>query len=333
VGRSMEGDAASVSLCRQLVEALNGQLIKFDFRNGPLRRKYDSVKYAVKRLEELLYEQSLLTVVATAAKDDQGGGGSDKKRVRVEEEDNSPAAAAAAVSAVCALVDEGEFSAMVSRMEQSDAAREGVIKGCRDGQKLSKLAIYSVHRGEMQKASEQLEQAHTKTAALLPQVSEWPTLRQGTFTNVLEEFAEAKMFHHWMTCRRIPPLAAGVAGEAFPLLDPSEDAAAYIGGLVDLTGELGRYAVACGTARRVDDVEQCFEATCVVSTLLAQLPSSQALRKKGSAVATNLRKMGQVRYELALAARGRTKVLVDTTASEASSSGAGGPEKTGAVEE
>jgi hypothetical protein len=36
------------------------------------------------------------------------------------------------------------------------------------------------------------------------------------------------------------------------------------------------------------------EATAVVSSLLASLPPSQALTKKGSAVATNLRKMAQV---------------------------------------
>lgn len=35
------------------------QLLKLDFRNGPLRKKYDAVKYAVRKLETLLYELSL----------------------------------------------------------------------------------------------------------------------------------------------------------------------------------------------------------------------------------------------------------------------------------
>ena len=37
VGRSMAGDAASVARAKQLVDALNGALMAFDFRNGPLR--------------------------------------------------------------------------------------------------------------------------------------------------------------------------------------------------------------------------------------------------------------------------------------------------------
>jgi hypothetical protein len=39
---------------------------------------------------------------------------------------------------------------------------------------------------------------------------------------------------------------------------------------------------------------RCVEATAVVSTLLSSLPPSNALSKKGNAVATNLRKMTQV---------------------------------------
>lgn len=41
------------------MDALHGQLIMFDFRNGPLRKKYDSVKWNLKKLETILYELSL----------------------------------------------------------------------------------------------------------------------------------------------------------------------------------------------------------------------------------------------------------------------------------
>uniref|UniRef100_H3GED9 Translin n=1 Tax=Phytophthora ramorum TaxID=164328 RepID=H3GED9_PHYRM len=43
------------------VEAISGELIQFDFRNGPLRRKFDSVKYNLRKLENTLYELSLVT--------------------------------------------------------------------------------------------------------------------------------------------------------------------------------------------------------------------------------------------------------------------------------
>ena len=44
VGRAIAGDEQSISICRQLIEAILEQLLQFDFRNGPLRRNYDGVK-------------------------------------------------------------------------------------------------------------------------------------------------------------------------------------------------------------------------------------------------------------------------------------------------
>lgn len=44
-------DIAEVKRCRAMVEAISGELIQFDFRNGPLRKKYDSVKYNLRKLE------------------------------------------------------------------------------------------------------------------------------------------------------------------------------------------------------------------------------------------------------------------------------------------
>jgi predicted transcriptional regulator len=34
-------------------------LLQFDFRNGSLRKKFDSLKYTLKKMETTLYEQSL----------------------------------------------------------------------------------------------------------------------------------------------------------------------------------------------------------------------------------------------------------------------------------
>lgn len=44
---------------RDLTEGLMGQFLQFDFRNGSLRKKYDSLKYVLKNLENTLYELSL----------------------------------------------------------------------------------------------------------------------------------------------------------------------------------------------------------------------------------------------------------------------------------
>merc|ERR1719188_1616374 len=52
-------DRESVRLCRGFISDVKAQLMGFDFRNGPLRRKYDGVKYAERKCEDLLYELSL----------------------------------------------------------------------------------------------------------------------------------------------------------------------------------------------------------------------------------------------------------------------------------
>ena len=51
---------SSVYICRTLVTQLNGKMLEFDFRNGPIRRKYDGLKYALKTIEDIVYEISLV---------------------------------------------------------------------------------------------------------------------------------------------------------------------------------------------------------------------------------------------------------------------------------
>lgn len=34
-------------------------MLQFDFRNGPLRRKYDGLKYVVRNIEDIVFELSL----------------------------------------------------------------------------------------------------------------------------------------------------------------------------------------------------------------------------------------------------------------------------------
>jgi predicted translin family RNA/ssDNA-binding protein len=49
--KATKRDQEEVEKCRRIVEAISGELIQFDFRNGPLRKKYDSIKYNLRKLE------------------------------------------------------------------------------------------------------------------------------------------------------------------------------------------------------------------------------------------------------------------------------------------
>jgi predicted translin family RNA/ssDNA-binding protein len=59
VVRATKGDRTIAQRARDVVDAINGALSQFDLRNGDLRRKYDSVKYALQKLEQVLYDLSL----------------------------------------------------------------------------------------------------------------------------------------------------------------------------------------------------------------------------------------------------------------------------------
>ena len=81
VGRATHGDRTSVAACAEFVEVLLAKLMEFDFRNGPLRRAYDGVKYAHKRLGDVLYETSLCQDVTD--NDIQAGKYSKRRRSNV----------------------------------------------------------------------------------------------------------------------------------------------------------------------------------------------------------------------------------------------------------
>jgi translin len=56
VNEAIHNNFGSVEAIRGLVEEIYGEFLKFDFRNGELRKKSDSIKYNLQKLEQLAYE-------------------------------------------------------------------------------------------------------------------------------------------------------------------------------------------------------------------------------------------------------------------------------------
>jgi predicted translin family RNA/ssDNA-binding protein len=83
-------------------------------------------------------------------------------------------------------------------MSAADEKRETVIKRSRDVQKLSKQAIFSLHRGNDKEADERIRSAKKTAEELLPLIAECPTLRPGSFANAVEEYAEALAFRCYL---------------------------------------------------------------------------------------------------------------------------------------
>ncbi|CAD7698627.1 unnamed protein product [Ostreobium quekettii] len=57
--RATERNIEAVQNCKDLVEGLMEAFMEFDMRNGQLRKKYDSLKYTLSKMENTLYELSL----------------------------------------------------------------------------------------------------------------------------------------------------------------------------------------------------------------------------------------------------------------------------------
>eukprot|EP00041_Stephanoeca_diplocostata_P026469 m.714827 g.714827 ORF g.714827 m.714827 type:complete len:515 (-) comp22973_c1_seq1:413-1957(-) len=320
IGQATAGDAGSVLLCKNVVATVQKKLIEFDFRNGPLRRKYDGVKYAVKRLEDILYELSLTgAYVAADVADERAAkkartvsqsdaGVAEEKSNGGDDTDPSGAASASAV------VTESDFDNIRTKLELYDSKREDVIKKTRDVQKLSKQAIFSLHRGQIETAKAQLHKAKGIADGIYTTyIDQDPGLRSGSYANSIEEYTEGVLFLLWLESddSEICPIdVAELDGQCLP-----HD---YLGGLVDFTGEVGRYAVLAASKRDDARVRKSLAAVLAVEEALTSLNLSGKYGKKASELRNNVKKLEVVLYELSLVkASGRnvtTAISADDTA-------------------
>lgn len=278
-------DVRSVVLCRDFIAEVKAELLEFDFRNGPVRRKFDGIKYTERRCENMLYELSFAVPGAAAPAAPAA------KRARLDDE-------AAAASNV---LDKAEWQALRDNYTAHDQKRESVIKECRDVQKAAKQAIYALHRGDGGKASSLIEKATAGAAEIWgAHVEGAPSLRYGSFSNALEELAEAELFQHWL--RAIDAPAEGAAVTLLPeraaLCNGLLKADEYLGALSDFTGEVGRVAVEGATRRDHALVTRCVAAVFASHALLASVPLSGKQLKKVEAAERNFRKLETIQYDM-----------------------------------
>eukprot|EP00301_Raphidiophrys_heterophryoidea_P020933 c5497_g1_i1.p1 GENE.c5497_g1_i1~~c5497_g1_i1.p1 ORF type:complete len:448 (-),score=111.38 c5497_g1_i1:74-1417(-) len=287
VGRAIKHDTVSVTLAREVTDQVMNEFLKFDFRNGPLRRKYDGIKYGLRKIENILYE---LSVTGHA--------------------ENLPEKSVSPVTRVYAE----DFDAIRKRMELFDEQREKVIKRCRDVQKAAKQAIFALHRNDTNRATRLLESACQATNELLPTVTETPALRSGSFSNAMEEYAEACLLKEWLENKRL------ASRKDLGFVNSEE----YVGALCDLTGEIGRYAVTRATHRDVSAVEQCLETDLAIMTTIIQLPIPSKLFKKLEPLRMAISKLEMILYELSLrSTRGVGGGLADDEGAGAGAGAAG----------
>jgi len=186
-----------------------------------------------------------------------------------------------------------DFEKLRGEMESYDEAREKIIKESREILKASKQAIYALHRSDLKEAQALLKTAADVKKRLEQEMREDPTLRTGGFSGACEEYVEALSFLRFLE-----------KGDLLPYGDAGVQAEEYLGGLADLTGELGRRAVILATARDKKGVEKIVVFTNTVYGEFVKFDFRNGeLRKKYDSIKYNLQKMENVLYDLTLKGR------------------------------
>ena len=189
------------------------------------------------------------------------------------------------------FLSESYFDAMREAMTLYDEQRDTVIKRSRDITKAAKVAIYCLHRGEMDKARAQIELSASIADELRPIVDANAGLRGGYYSGGLEEYAEAVVFEHFVHTGTIATSAD------LPRCNHDE----YLCGVLDFTGELNRYCISKATVRDVAEVRKCRDVVDALMGIFLKFDfRNGALRKKYDALKYTLKKMENTLYELSL---------------------------------
>lgn len=187
------------------------------------------------------------------------------------------------------MIPKKEISQIKKEMQLFDDEREKLIRESRDILKLSKQAIYSVHRGELKIAESLLSQAKEKIGRMSLNLKKNPKLlTTGNYNAALEEYVEAACYLSYVRTGRIPSKT-----------DLKVDAETYLLGLCDLTGELGRRAVLEAIKKDVKEVVRIKDAVEDIFGLMVQLNlRNSELRKKSDSIKWNLKKIEEIIYDL-----------------------------------
>jgi hypothetical protein len=178
------------------------------------------------------------------------------------------------------------------RLQEYDAQRDTIIRRSRDMQKAAKTAVYCLHRNDFAAAARELTAVETVAAELQPLITAESTLRSGSFTAAIEEYAEARIFKHYLEHGCLLP------STAMALATRDE----YLGGLLDFTGELNRFAVLRATARDVAAVKRARDVVDAIFGAMLQFDLRNGpARKKFDSLKYTLKKLESLLYELQLA--------------------------------
>jgi len=182
------------------------------------------------------------------------------------------------------------FSAIGKAYRDREAAFRRMSGLASDALRLSKRAIFAMHRDDLKDARRLLAEASAQFKACEKNMRSFNGLEEaGVYHAALEEYAEALLFLRYLD------------KGAFGLIEArAMRVSVYLGGLSDATGELVRHAVRRATDGDQGEVERAYKAAEQVVAFLLDLDLTGNLRTKFDQAKKNLRTLEQMRYELSL---------------------------------
>jgi predicted translin family RNA/ssDNA-binding protein len=153
----------------------------------------------------------------------------------------------------------------------------------------SKRAIFSMHRGDIEKTKESLSEIEKLLKDLSKKFGTSRIEQEGSYRASVEEYVEAKMFFNVVSGKKI---------DKFNDLEISTEG--YIGGLCDLTGELVRQAVNKASQGKIEEAKKAKEIIEDIMAELVEFDMTGYLRTKYDQARSNVKKIEQINYEISL---------------------------------
>ncbi|MBI2148446.1 hypothetical protein HYU23_02105 [Candidatus Woesearchaeota archaeon] len=187
------------------------------------------------------------------------------------------------------MLNKSDFEQIRKEMRDFEVKREETITASREIINLSKQIIYSVHRNDLENANKLIKDIKNKIK-LLDRRKNYDT---GISLVAFQEYVEAITFYELIKNNKLPTKK-----------DLDVELEAYLSGLADLTGELGRKAVH-------DSIKKDFKSVLRIKEIVEDIYGeflkfdlrNGELRKKSDSIKWNLNKLEDMVFSLQLNSR------------------------------
>lgn len=187
------------------------------------------------------------------------------------------------------MINKQLFEKLLTDYINFSAKRHQIIKDSSDALRLSKQAIFAMHRDDLKTAKDliaSVEQIFTNIKSHFER--DGSLRREGAFRAALEEYAEAKFFYNVLTGKKIDFLK-----------EEELNYESYLSGVCDLTGELVRKAVNQATKGKFDKVQEYRDVTEeIIGELIKLNLNNGHLRSKFDDAKRNLRRLEEMLYDI-----------------------------------